>query len=295
MNFILRFVVVAAGLSLAACFNNDHIDVANMTPTGTALQSALHQEYSSLSRVEYDEGDWHDGYTFLRKARASADGQDVGPEKPWDWDVPADTYEELHDAWDALGYWRRMGAAERVPALMAKAQASYDCWIQEQEENYQPDDIAGCRDAYYGAIADIENGMKWQPDAGEPMAMPGATPRPAVAPEAVGKPRFYTIFFDWDKSDINPIAQRVVDAIVADWGSEAASLELVGHADRSGGDDYNQALSERRVGSVTQALGEQGIGSGRVSGYGVGESDPAVPTADGVREPRNRRVVVTVQ
>lgn len=295
MNFLMRFVVVAVGLSLTACFNNDHIDVANMTPSGSAFQAALHQEYSALSTVEYDEGDWHDGYGFQKKARASADGQEVGPELPWDWDVPDDTYEELHDAWDAIGYWRRMGAAERVPALMAKAQASYDCWIQEQEENYQSSDIAACRDAYYGAIADIENAMKWQPDAGEPMAMPGPTPRPAVEPEALGKPRFYTIFFDWDKSDINPIAQRVVDAVVNDWGSESASLDLVGHADRSGGDDYNQALSERRVSSVTDALGQQGIGSGRISGYGVGESDPAVPTADNVREPRNRRVVVTIR
>ncbi len=295
MNLILRFVVVAAGLSLAACFNNDHIDVANMTPSGSAFQAALHQEYSALSRVEYDEGDWHDGYTYLRKARASAEGQEVGPELPWDWNVPEETYEELHDAWDAVGYWRRMGAAERAPALMAKAQASYDCWIQEQEENYQPDDIAACRNDFYAAIADLEKALQWEPDAADPMAMPGPTPRPAVAPEATGKPRFYTIFFDWDMADINPIAQRVIDAIVADWGSESVSLELVGHADRSGAADYNQALSERRVGSVTTALGQQGIGSGRVSGFGVGESDPAVPTADGVREPRNRRVVVTIQ
>jgi len=295
MNLIQRCVVVAAGLSLAACYNSDQADVASMTPSGTPFQAALHSEYSDLSRLEYDEGDWADGYCFLRKARAAAEGQDVEPELVWDWDVPEENVEELGDARDTLVYWMRMGAAERVPEKMARAQAMYDCWIQEQEENDQPDDIARCRDGFYAAIADIDRAMVWKPDMGQPMAMPGPTPRPSAEPGASGKPRFYTIFFDWDKSDINPVAQRVIDAIIEDWGQDGVNLELVGHADRSGPDKYNQGLSERRVQSVTSALTGRGMAGTRLSGYGVGETDPAVPTPDGVREPRNRRVVVTIQ
>ena len=112
--------------------------------------------------------------------------------------------------------------------------------------------------------------------------------------EPGGMPRFYTIFFDWDKSDINPVAERVITAIINDWGAASDSLQLIGHADRSGPDDYNQRLSERRVASVTSALAGRGFRESRLSGYGVGETDPAVPTPDGVREPRNRRVVVTL-
>ncbi len=85
------------------------------------------------------------------------------------------------------------------------------------------------------------------------------------------------------------------NAISDDWSGETKALSLVGHTDRSGGDDYNQALSERRVSSVTDALAGTGFAGARISGYGVGESDPAVPTPDGVREPRNRRVIVTLQ
>lgn len=120
-------------------------------------------------------------------------------------------------------------------------------------------------------------------------------PEPVVPPPPSGKPRFYTVFFDWDKSDINDIAQLVIDAIVADWRDAADALHLVGHADRSGSVPYNQKLSERRVGSVSGALEAQGIAPERISGYGVGETDPLVPTPDGVREPRNRRVVVTIE
>ena len=295
MNFFMRFVVVAASLALTGCFNSDHIDVANMAPTGSAFQAALQKGYSDLAKHEYDEGDWHDGYGYVKKARSAAAGEDVEPELVWDWDVPEEFVDELHNARDGIGFWSRMGAAEREPGLLAKAQVMYDCWIQEQEENDQPGDIARCRDGYYGAIADLENAMTWDAQAPEAMAMPGPTPRPAVEPEVTGKARFYTIFFDWDKSDINPIAQRVVNAISDDWSGESKALSLVGHTDRSGADAYNQALSERRVSSVTDALTGTGFAGARISGYGVGESDPAVPTPDGVREPRNRRVIVTLQ
>ena len=296
MKLIVRFAVLVAGLSLTGCFNDDHIDVANMTPSGTAFQAELHKGYSELSRVEYDEGDWSDGYRFSTKARQSAEGQEVMPELVWNWDLPGETVDEFYDARDTLGYWMRMGADERAPAPMADAQVMYDCWIQEQEENYQPQDIARCRDGFYAAVADIEQAMAFQAVPFAPMPMPGATPRPvAVEPEPTGVPQFYTIFFDWDRSDINPVAQRVIDAIMTDWGSATDALQLVGHADRSGPDDYNQRLSERRVASVTGALSARGIRETRLSGYGVGETDPAVPTPDGVREPRNRRVVVTLQ
>lgn len=122
-----------------------------------------------------------------------------------------------------------------------------------------------------------------------------APPAPIVEPPPAGKPRFYTVFFDWDKSDINDVAELVIDAIVADWRDGTEPLQLVGHADRSGPVSYNQRLSERRVESVTRALAAQGIAPERISGYGVGETDPLVPTPDGVREPQNRRVVVTVE
>jgi OOP family OmpA-OmpF porin len=295
MKVLFRFVVVGAALSLGACFNNDHIDIANMSPAGTQFQAELHQGYSELSKLEYDEGDWSDGFTFSTKARKAAEGEEVPPELVWDWDVPEETEDELYQAHDTLGYWMRMGAAERVPGLMANAQVAFDCWIQEQEENYQSDDIARCRDDFYTAIQAIENTMTWQADVEEPMFMP-APPEPAAATAAPpeGRPRFYTIFFDWDMDDITPVAQRVVDTIAEDWLTEQSTLNLVGHTDRSGSDDYNQNLSEQRVDAVTESLVIEGFGPARISGYGVGETDPIVPTADGEREQRNRRVVVTV-
>ena len=68
---------------------------------------------------------------------------------------------------------------------------------------------------------------------------------------------------------------------------------IAGHADRSGPEAYNQALSERRADNVAQALGQRGIpDQQRCAVEAYGESQPRVPTADGVREPQNRRVEI---
>ena len=71
-------------------------------------------------------------------------------------------------------------------------------------------------------------------------------------------------------------------------------LELTGHTDRSGSDQYNLALSLRRGEAVKQALIAQGIPANAISIIGRGESQPLVPTADGVREPQNRRVEIVL-
>ena len=68
---------------------------------------------------------------------------------------------------------------------------------------------------------------------------------------------------------------------------------LAGHTDRSGSVQYNIGLAERRNASVTEYLTGRGIPAGRISGEAFGESQPRVPTADGVRELQNRRVEVS--
>jgi OmpA-OmpF porin, OOP family len=70
---------------------------------------------------------------------------------------------------------------------------------------------------------------------------------------------------------------------------------VIGHADRAGSDAYNQRLSERRSAAVRDALVQRGIPANEIVTMGRGERDPAVPTPDGVREPRNRRVVIEEQ
>ena len=68
---------------------------------------------------------------------------------------------------------------------------------------------------------------------------------------------------------------------------------LAGHADKSGSDSYNVGLSQRRADSVRAYLAGKGIPETAMSTEAFGESRPLVETADGVREPQNRRVEIT--
>ena len=118
-------------------------------------------------------------------------------------------------------------------------------------------------------------------------------PEPVAAPVAQAVERDFIIYFAFDKSDLTDASQAVVDEIAAyTQDLDGASVSLRGHTDSSGSNDYNAGLSERRAGSVSGALADKGVGY--VGSSWAGESELAVPTEDGVREPLNRRVNVRV-
>ena len=73
------------------------------------------------------------------------------------------------------------------------------------------------------------------------------------------------------------------------------NIGVVGHADRSGSNEYNVGLSQRRAQAVADLLVSMGVPRTSIQITARGEEQPRVPTADGVREPQNRRVEMTVR
>jgi outer membrane protein OmpA-like peptidoglycan-associated protein len=71
-------------------------------------------------------------------------------------------------------------------------------------------------------------------------------------------------------------------------------VEAIGHTDTVGTQESNQRLSLQRAVAVREQLKQDGV-TAPISVAGRGKLDPAVPTADQVDEPRNRRVVITVR
>ncbi len=132
--------------------------------------------------------------------------------------------------------------------------------------------------------------------APEPVAEAPPPPPPAPEPEPMPIPGPYLVFFDWDKSDIRPDAQAVLEEAAANFHEFGiARIVVTGHADRSGSDAYNIALSERRADAVRAALAALGVPDAQIDEFWKGESEPLVPTEDGVREPQNRRVEIVYQ
>jgi len=104
----------------------------------------------------------------------------------------------------------------------------------------------------------------------------------------------FIVFFDWDKDEITPQAAAILDNAAAAYTQTGqASVVLAGHADASGPADYNVGLSQRRANNVRSYLAGRGVPDGSITTEAFGESRLLVQTADGVREPQNRRVEIT--
>lgn len=127
---------------------------------------------------------------------------------------------------------------------------------------------------------------------GVPPAPPPAAPAPA--PSAV---RTFLVFFDWDRADLTERARQIIAeaALNARRASGSTRIEVAGHADRSGTPDYNQRLSQRRADQVAGELVRNGVDRGDIAITAFGETRPLVQTADGVREPQNRRVEIVLR
>jgi len=103
----------------------------------------------------------------------------------------------------------------------------------------------------------------------------------------------FMVFFDWDRSNLSAQAMGTIQQAAAAYKSNSgARVTAVGHTDTSGPDDYNMALSLRRANAVKGALVQAGVPAGAIDTSGQGEQGLLVPTADGVREPQNRRVEI---
>jgi outer membrane protein OmpA-like peptidoglycan-associated protein len=72
-------------------------------------------------------------------------------------------------------------------------------------------------------------------------------------------------------------------------------IHVVGHTDTSGSSEFNQNLSVNRAASVGGFMAQSGVPQTRIREEGRGEREPAVRTADGVKEARNRRVDIVLK
>lgn len=123
---------------------------------------------------------------------------------------------------------------------------------------------------------------------------PKAEPAPAPAPAAV-VPHSFEVFFDFDKATINSDSRAIIEQAANQAKSgNAVHIDLTGHTDTVGSDAYNMKLSVRRAEAVKKVLIQLGFKADEIGVVGKGKTDLMVPTADGVREPKNRRVEIVL-
>jgi OOP family OmpA-OmpF porin len=111
------------------------------------------------------------------------------------------------------------------------------------------------------------------------------------------RPMTFTINYLFDSStELAPQSSATVEklkAVLATW--PAPHLVVIGHTDRAGSQEFNDRLSMRRAQTVAAFLIKEGIPAQQIEIAGRGKREPLVHTADGVANPMNRRVVITIQ
>lgn len=277
MTSLTRLVgIVAISAMLGACSIASEIDsVRRMPVKGDSFQQALHAEYVGLAAIEDDEGDIDNAEYFNNKAKLVAEGKKVGPTGMKERKIPKSVAAELEAARIGLVAVLLGDGPKKAPNNSALAQAKFDCWMEEQEENFQPDDIAACRTAFDVALRRAEDALV--PPAKPAMATPGP----------------FVVYFAFNSAKLDTTAAATVNEAAA--AAESAKVAVSGHADRAGGNDYNKRLSLDRTRVVVRALIEAGVARANIASSHHGEEQPAVATPDGKKEPRNRRVEIVIR
>ena len=275
MKIFKRLAVLGLmGALVAACSSIDLDATKKMALKGDAFQKALFNEYVELARSEDAQGDSRSAQYYNLRAMMAADGKDTGPQELKARKIPSSAVKDLTAARKALTDALAAGFGKSAPADAAKAQAMFDCWMEQQEENDQPKDIAACRSAFEAAMK----------KAGKPAAAAPKKPEPVK----------FVVYFGLNKAKLDDTQTEVLYRVMGEYASKGGQVLLYGHADTSGDEKRNRKLSEKRAETVKQALIDLGVDASNIQAQFFGEDEPAEKTGDNVKNAKNRRVNISI-
>lgn len=288
-------LVMAGAMSGCTAFKSfSEVEALNEAQaTGSPFTQALAGEYRAYANSELkDMFDYPDALHFARKGLAAAAGEAVLPEPVADWNLSEKHAQELAAARARLITAFDSSGRETAPAVAARAQAKFDCWVEGQEENWKDSGGAICKDEFLKAMTQLEGMLGPQPAAPQKQAE-GLFDVDASKPMAAEN-AMYLVFFNWDKYDLGAGALSVLDAVTGEVKKNPPqAVVVVGHTDTSGPKTYNQRLAFKRANAVKDALVERGVDASLIQVDAKGETELLVQTPDNVREPANRRVNIS--
>lgn len=118
-----------------------------------------------------------------------------------------------------------------------------------------------------------------------------------VKKKKAGAPRtkHFLVFFDLSSADIKGGEAKTVSAAAKfAKANKGSNVYITGHTDSSGSKKFNMKLAKKRVDAVVKGLTGAGLKKKSLGSVVQGENDPAVRTRDGGKDPRNRRVVISI-
>ncbi|MBL4906620.1 MAG: OmpA family protein [Sneathiella sp.] len=251
-------IYLAVTTLLTACGTSKYEELQTTDATAGEFSKALKQEYSVFAKSEIAQYDWPDQHYIATKGLLAAKGAQPLPEDPKNWNIKRSDRREFVQPRDDLIHWLNTDARFKEPVRSAKAQASFDCWVEQKEENWQIKHINSCK-----------QGMAF--------AMPIIT----------------QIKFAFDRSDITAASLERLRKVALDWRHNPGKfLAVQGHTDQVGSKLYNYALSKRRAEAVKMSLLAFGIPEEQIYTELWGKTRPRAELSDESHDQSNRRVEI---
>lgn len=270
-------------LLLAACDTTGSLkELRTAALPQDSYAAALAKGYKDFAEEKVADYDWWTSKYFADKGLMAAYGRDIQPEEPANWEIPKTRLSEFTISRNAL--LRAVDAGQGAqPQLAASAVVAYDRWLESEQKGWDLAKIEGRRDDFFSALQELQEAQAEGAYAAAPHE------RPVESTSTV-------LYFPFDSDKLAPSAQAALAQLVHDvLAAGNVSVSINGHADRAGTDQHNLSLSERRARYVQKMLEQAGVPAKLMHYFAFGESDPAIPTEDGVREVRNRRVEIFIE
>jgi OOP family OmpA-OmpF porin len=277
---------VAAGCALNP-FSSDPVKQAKeMTPTGSPFNQALYRAYLTRAGEKDELGQRDAARYFAARARTAGSGGAVLPEDLAIGRLGPEPFAELNKAHDSLAKLLVEGGRDKAPEESAQAQSYFDCWVKASEDK-DGGETTRCKTAFGTGVSNLQTALNAPPDS--------QTAETAAQAEPSGQRREFIVHFGFDEWHLSAEAlTKITQAIETARKEGQGEIVDAGHTDRSGSDAYNVTLSKRRADVVKEVMIQMGARGDAIKVEAHGESDPAVKTADGVKEPRNRRVEINL-
>ncbi len=257
-NYPIALCCAALAGLLVGCGTTSYENLKNTEASGDVFSKTLAEEYEAFAKSEIDQYDWPDQQLIADKGIKAAKGERPLPEDTKGWRLKDDDEAVLKAHRNDLIHWLNTDARFKAPVRSAKAQAQFDCWVEQQEENWQTEHIKACRD---GLLSNL--------------------------------PVMSEIQFAFDSSSLSIKALENIRKVALDWRNDPSEgLLLQGHADKSGRISYNYRLSRKRAFAVKESLIAFGVPSDRIQLEIWGKSRPRQERASLPTGPTNRRVEI---
>jgi OOP family OmpA-OmpF porin len=265
--------------ALSACGAYDVGELREKSIDKGTFGGAVAEEYRKFVTFEADQMmDWQDAGYFAAKAlKVLDDPAAAQPENYKNWDIDPQFVDDLEVGQGRLRIAMRLIIPEEGAANLAKAITSFDCWVEQAEEGWQIDHIAACQTSFNDALGELEQQKDIKiTDAGEAKAK-------------------FVVFHELDQPQPRAEDFVLIQSFASKgWDDLQLHVHVVGHADRSGSHEYNHKLSVSRALAVVNAIKATWPGGYTFSIEGLGETQPAFETADGVPNILNRRTEAEV-